>query len=75
MENRTGFAATVSGLFLQTALVAALFKVQVIAGAIPADGGVKKFRSIGSIVSCLLYTVLNEIIIFDIINPRGFICV
>ena len=30
---------------------------------------------LGSIVSCLLYTVLNEIIIFDRINPRGFICV
>ena len=36
----------VSRLFFQAALVSALFKVQIVPVAVPADGGVKKFRSI-----------------------------
>lgn len=34
------------GFLFQAALVSALFKVQIVPVAIPADGGVKKFRSI-----------------------------
>ena len=36
----------VGGLFFQAAHISALFKVQIIAEAVPADGGVKKLRSI-----------------------------
>ena len=46
VEHRTGFSTPVRGLLFQSALVSALFKVQVIAEAVPTDGGIKKFRSI-----------------------------
>ena len=46
MENGAGLAATVGGFFLEAALVAALFKVQGIPEAIPADSGIKELGSV-----------------------------
>ena len=45
VEARAGLFP-VGGFLFQAALVSALFKVQIVPVAIPADGGVKKFRSI-----------------------------
>ena len=52
MEQRAGLLP-IGGFFLQTTLVSALFKVQVVAVAITADGCIEKFR-------CILGSALSE---------------
>ena len=46
MKPRAGLFAPVGGFFFQTALVATLFKMQIVPEAVPADGGIKEFRRV-----------------------------
>ena len=46
VEAGAGLSAPIRGFLLQTTLISALFKVQIVAETIPADGGIKKFGSV-----------------------------